>query len=312
VDFEGKGSDHNRFALRRLSEAYRHAGIAEQRFCPEPIAAAISYLHLNAVEQPRRVLSVDFGGGTLDLCLIRCEGSKLEVEAVHGIALGGDKIDQAMFRELIFPLLGKGEQWSRSIQGRDFETQFPFWIYEELLLNWQITYILNQNKYTTPLMEQMQAGGERARKFGRLYHLITQNSAFEVFQAVRQAKESLSSESAVMLDIPEIDVNLRVERAEFESMIADLLESFDAAVETVLRRARLGAADVDLVLRTGGSALIPAFASVLDRHFRGKVVEHDPFTSVAAGLAIADYFGIGQGHDSGAATAFQAFGTTQP
>jgi len=40
---------------------------------------------------------------------------------------------------------------------------------------------------------------------------------------------------------------------------------------------------------TGGSSLIPAVRRSLDAHFPGKVVEHDPFTSVAAGLAIAEY-----------------------
>jgi hypothetical chaperone protein len=48
-----------------------------------------------------------------------------------------------------------------------------------------------------------------------------------------------------------------------------------------------------LVLRTGGSSLIPAVKEILDNQFPGKVVEHDPFTSVAAGLAIADYFNYG-------------------
>jgi hypothetical chaperone protein len=44
-----------------------------------------------------------------------------------------------------------------------------------------------------------------------------------------------------------------------------------------------------LVLRTGGSSLIPAVKDILDNQFAAKVVEHDPFTSVARGLAIADY-----------------------
>ncbi len=56
-----------------------------------------------------------------------------------------------------------------------------------------------------------------------------------------------------------------------------------------LALAGVDAADVELVLRTGGSCLIPAVGRVLERLFAGRVVQHDPFTSVAAGLAIADY-----------------------
>jgi hypothetical chaperone protein len=48
---------------------------------------------------------------------------------------------------------------------------------------------------------------------------------------------------------------------------------------------------VDVVVRTGGSSLIPAVMRIIEDHFSGRVVEHDPFTSVAAGLAIANYHG---------------------
>ena len=48
------------------------------------------------------------------------------------------------------------------------------------------------------------------------------------------------------------------------------------------------------MIRTGGSSLIPAVKRILEARFPGKVIEHDPFTSVAAGLAIADYEGLGE------------------
>jgi hypothetical chaperone protein len=46
---------------------------------------------------------------------------------------------------------------------------------------------------------------------------------------------------------------------------------------------------IDLVVRTGGSSQIVAVRQLLERLFPGKVTEHDPFTSVAGGLAIANY-----------------------
>jgi len=48
---------------------------------------------------------------------------------------------------------------------------------------------------------------------------------------------------------------------------------------------------IDLVVRTGGSSQIVAVRQVLEGLFPDKVTEHDPFTSVAGGLAIADYHG---------------------
>ena len=52
-----------------------------------------------------------------------------------------------------------------------------------------------------------------------------------------------------------------------------------------------GAADIEVVIRTGGTSLIVAVRELLERRFPGKVVAHDPFTSVAGGLAIASYYG---------------------
>jgi hypothetical chaperone protein len=73
-------------------------------------------------------------------------------------------------------------------------------------------------------------------------------------------------------------------------MISDLLFEFEQGITEVLKRANCQSDEIDLVLRTGGSSLIPAVKEILDNQFRGKVVEHDPFTSVAAGLAIANYY----------------------
>ena len=48
-----------------------------------------------------------------------------------------------------------------------------------------------------------------------------------------------------------------------------------------------------MVIRTGGSSEIVAVRNLLDDLFPGKVVGHDPFTSVASGLAIASFHGYG-------------------
>ncbi|MFT4826164.1 MAG: putative chaperone protein [Halioglobus sp.] len=290
VNFEGAESGRNTIALERLGESYGYAGISEQSFCPEPTAATISFLHNNPQSSDDLVLTVDFGGGTLDFSVLRREGSTFQVQATHGVALGGDRIDQTIFRELIFPLLGRGERWSRIIDGSQVDTLFPFSEMEELLINWPISYMLNQNKYTSSVMQRMAESDPGAEKFRRLYDLIQQNYSYQVFEAIKEFKAQLSIEESALLDIPEIDIQVVVERWEFEMMISDLLSEFEQAITVVLKKANCRPDDIDLVLRTGGSSLIPAVKDILDNQFRGKVVEHDPFTSVAAGLAIADYY----------------------
>ena len=294
VNFEGNEIQRNNIAMDRLSEAYGHAGVEGQKFCPEPTAAAISYLYNHPGDGDQRILTVDFGGGTLDFCILKRSGSHFNVDATHGIALGGDRIDQTIFRELIFPLLGKGERWSRVVDGLKVDTLFPFGDFEDLLINWPVSYMLNQNKYTAPVMQRMMQTDPAAAKFRRLYDLIKQNYSYQVFEAIKLFKAQLSTQETAVLDIPELDIEIELERWEFEVMISDLLFELEQAISLILGSNNLCADDIDLVLRTGGSSLIPAVKDILENQFLGKVVEHDPFTSVAAGLAIADYYNYGQ------------------
>jgi len=215
------------------------------------------------------------------------------VVTTHGVGLGGDHIDQLLFRELLFPLLGKGERWRRAGEDREIETAFPFEDYEELLLNWAISYMLNQNRFTTPLMQRIEYGDEAAVKFRRLYDMIKNNYSYLVFQSLKDLKATLSSESTARLDIPELDIELITTRKQFEKIIAPILSKLQDAVTAILRKANLQSSEIELVIRTGGSSLIPAVKHLLEVQFPGKVIEHDPFTSVATGLAIAEYRGLG-------------------
>lgn len=124
--------------------------------------------------------------------------------------------------------------------------------------------------------------------------MIKQNYSYQVFEAIKLFKAQLSIQETAVLDIPELDIEIELERWEFEVMISDLLFELEQAISLILGKINLCADDIDLVLRTGGSSLIPAVKDILENQFSGKVVEHDPFTSVAAGLAIADYYDYGQ------------------
>ena len=295
VNFEGDQSKRNDVAIERLSESFRHAGITDQKFCPEPIAATLSYLFSQDTEFEGNILTIDFGGGTLDFAILKCSENKFEVAATHGIALGGDKIDQIIFKEVIFPLLGKGERWSRLVDGLVVDTLFPFSDFEELLINWPVSYILNQNKFTGPVMDRMSKGDPASAKFKRLYDVIKQNYSFQIFQSIKNLKCSLSFATEAYLDIPELDIYVLITREKFENMISPLLSELDCAIQKSLNKAGMSKNSIDIVIRTGGSSLIPAVNDKLLHYFSGKIVNHDPFTSVAAGLAISDYFGLNFG-----------------
>lgn len=289
VDFEGTDIARNEVALRRLTEACKHAGFRTIEFYPEPVAATISFLWQQRLLPAGTVLTVDFGGGTLDLSVIRYAGNDFQVLATAGADLGGDRIDQLMFRRLLFPLLGEGEAWSRQVNGRWVETLFPFSEYEEGILNWAITHTLNQNRYKTKLTELIARGGPTAAKFERLKDLINFNYSYQVFSAIKKAKAQLSVAQTALIDIPELNLAVPVTRAQFDTMLSDMMSRLGDLIREVLTRANLEPSAIDLVVRTGGSSQIVAVRRLLEDLFPGKVTEHDPFTSVAGGLAIADY-----------------------
>jgi hypothetical chaperone protein len=290
VVFEGKGGGRNALALGRLAEACEHAGFRGIEFYPEPVAATVSFLSQQRLPAGV-VLTVDFGGGTLDLSVIRYSSSDFEVLATAGASLGGDRIDQMIFKRLIFPLLGEGEWWSRNVNGRRVETLFPFNEYEEGILNWAITHNLNQNKYKTRLIELIAQGGPASVKFERLRDLINYNYSYVIFSAIKKAKAALSVTEETSIDIPELNVTIPFSRAQFDQMLSDMLTTLGDLIDQVLARASLSKADVDIVVRTGGSSQIIAVGRLLEDFFPGKATEHDPFTSVAGGLAIANYHG---------------------
>ncbi len=291
VTFEGRAGARNAIATARLNEAYEHAGLAIAEFYPEPVAATLSWLHGAQRRKAGTALTVDFGGGTLDLAVVRFDDAAFEVLATHGMALGGDRIDQLIFEHMLFPELGKGERWVREVDGRVIDTLFPFHEFESGLLNWPTTYLLNQNQWRYKVVDRIAAGDAAAAKFQRLLDLVTFNYSYNCFQAIRRAKVELSGSTDTRIDIPELNLTVPFSRAQLDAILAPVLARTRECVETVLARACRAAGEIDVVIRTGGTSEIVAVRGLLESLFPGKVEGHDPFTSVACGLAIASFHG---------------------
>jgi molecular chaperone DnaK (HSP70) len=234
---------------------------------------------------------VDFGGGTLDLAVVRFDGTRFDVLATHGMALGGDRIDQLIFEHMLFPELGKGERWVREVDGKHVDTLFPFHEFEPGLLNWPTTFLLNQNYTRAMVVDRIARGGAGAEKFQRLLDLISFNYSHNCFQAIRRAKVQLSSVTQTSIDIPELNLNVPFSRAQLDAILVPVLARTRECVDTVLARACAAQGEIDVVIRTGGTSEIVAVRWLLEELFPQRVEGHDPFTSVACGLAIANFHG---------------------
>ena len=82
-----------RQALRRAAEL---AGIAVKSFISEPTAAVCK--NFAQVRHWPTVVVFDWGGGTLDISVVRIEREHVHELATFGVPLGGDDIDQRLAR----------------------------------------------------------------------------------------------------------------------------------------------------------------------------------------------------------------------
>ena len=291
VVYEGAGDDANALAVGRMREACGYAGLKAYQLYPEPIAAVASFVARCPSAGDQVVLAFDFGGGTLDLSVVRRAGTGFTVLATHGDGVGGDEINRMLCRERVFPELGDGAHVHVPINAELKRVPFPFGDFAARLLSWTLAYELNQPALCEQMAQGMREKGEAGRRIGRLYRLVKENRAYQLFQAIEDAKLALSERSEASIEVEDLDLCIAVTRCEFETMLAPVLERVDACIESVLAASGVAAEDIEIVVRTGGSSRIPAVIRRLERRFPGRVVEHDPFTSIAAGLAIASYHG---------------------
>jgi hypothetical chaperone protein len=292
VHYEGGVARADDRAAERMREACGHAGLGASPLWLEPIAATLSYLHDQRDSQERIVLTYDFGGGTLDLSLLRARGQDFEILATNGLGLGGDEINRMVYRAKVFPELGEGVMQHIPVVSERKRVRFPFERFEARLLNWPMAFELNRPELRETIVQGMREGPDARRRLGRLLELITRNRAYAVVQAIESAKLELSSHLHARIREEDLDLDVPISREELERLLEPSLDRVDRRIESLLADARLPAASVDVVVRTGGSSSIPAVIRRLEHRFPGRVVEHDRFTSIAAGLAIASYRGL--------------------
>lgn len=88
-------SNAQRKATRAAAEL---AGLTVLKLITEPTAAAIHYVSDKA-RTNSNILAFDFGGGTLDVSLIKVKNNTFEVKAVYGdTLLGGRNLDEILFQ----------------------------------------------------------------------------------------------------------------------------------------------------------------------------------------------------------------------
>lgn len=274
--------EHDRLAQARLLQAALRAGYETVYFQYEPIAAAYSYeMSLN---RPQTALIFDFGGGTLDITVMRLGDPKQRaVLATGGIPIAGDLFDQKLVRAKLPKHFGEGSLYGPRHQAKET----PRWVYDGFS-SWQKMLEL-QTAENRQLLQEIAQTSRRRYQIEALLSLVSGNYGLRMFEVVEQAKRQLSEKrgAEIRLEGPGFHVLDFVTRTEFEQIIGLEIRTIETHLLETVQAAGLTPDAIDAVIRTGGSAQIPAFYEMLCRHFgAGKVHSVDTFSSVAAGLGI--------------------------
>jgi hypothetical chaperone protein len=284
VVFAGERPDED-LALKRLSQSYAAAGLAQAEFAYEPLGAA--YWHARNLRRDETVLVADFGGGTSDFALLHFSHGPdgLEAEALGhgGCGVAGDSFDFRLIDHVISPRLGKGATY------RSLEKVLPLPAYfHASFAQWhQISWLKTQK--TLGELRRFAEVSARGAELEALAELIELDLGFELYQMVGAVKAALSSAREAPLRFAHggVSIDSMVSRADFETWIAPDLARIEGALDETMAAAKYSADRVDAVFMTGGTSFIPSLRAVFERRFGAQKLHYDnPFQSVAAGLAL--------------------------
>ena len=261
---------------RDTAEAAKLAGIelAAGALLDEPIAAFVDYVFTHGqdtfagMDEPRRLVVFDFGGGTCDVAIFELRPPKADDSGGIGVAplavsryhrLGGSDIDRKIAVEILIPQLVKqNELQSRELDYRD------------------------KSERVIPAL----LGCAEALKVG-LCREIARLKGFGRYKQEREGlvqkkpgvyKCTLLNKRVLTLQSPTLSA------VEFDKVLEPFLEryllhpretdhfmtcSVFAPLQDALERAHLRPGDVDLCLPVGGGALIPQVTDAIKGYFHG-------------------------------------------
>ena len=278
-------------AARRLRTAAGLAGFKGVTFFYEPVAACVEYAIAGNTKE--RLMVVDIGGGTCDVCVMEFGGARGTVErlaesrilGVAGVPVAGDEIDREIMRQKLFPHFGSRSRYGPS------NLPAPQSLFNRLL-DWQTLYMLNTEE-TINWLIAMGAYSTQPEAIRALRYVIQRNYGYPLVRAVESAKKRLSfdDEATIAIHKDVVNIDERLERSEFARIIEHTLDMMMASIQEAESGAGVRPEQIDRVLTTGGTSLIPAIRRMLEQRFGpDKITQRDTFTSVAAGLAtVAPY-----------------------
>lgn len=259
-----------------LMEAAQEAGFKHVQFELEPVAAALYYEH--GLKQPENVLIFDFGGGTLDITIIRLGDRSRTVYASGGIDIAGSDFDRTIIQKRMLRHFGKGK----------IDHRLDIMELVNAVSDWMVLPELSLPKARLKLTQAI-LEGQAPVQLKALETLIFNDLAFSFYNTVEAVKISLSNQGADIITLQDrgIDIWELYTRNQFEKDILEYQERIEKVLFATIEDSGLDLAQIDAVVKTGGSSNIPAFSQMLTKVFGSeRVKSSNSFSSVTAGLGI--------------------------
>jgi hypothetical chaperone protein len=267
----------DRQAEETLRQAALQAGFSRVEFELEPVAAALYYE--KTLNRPQNALIFDFGGGTLDIAIMRLgDPTGRHVYASGGIGIAGSDFDRTIIQKRLLTYFGQGEVHHQP-ELLELIQAVPDWV----ALPEMSTPLTHQHLETA-----IQDGVAPAR-LSALKALIFDDLAFSFYNQVEAAKIALSERGTAVIELQNQDIDLweLYTRAQFEADINEQRVEIEKVLLETVAASGLEPNEIEAVVKTGGSSNIPVFTAMLSRIFGPeRVIASNTFSSVVAGLAI--------------------------
>jgi len=270
----------------------------------EPVAALLYLLNgqtasaILSMEEPRNVLVFDYGGGTLDLCLVKCS---FNLDSPSGLVAenlaisqyrrnGGNDVDHAIMAEVIWPQVEEQIGEPRADLPADLRRAV-----EDTLTSTLARKL--KEKLCTKIAKQMGQGGDDSRIRPELSETASTDGDFQDERLTKPIRGRFKITKA-QLDVV-MEPFLRVPSVGAEFSDEDYSHSLIPPIWDCLGKAGLTPEDLDVLVLNGGSCRNPYVVKLLkqlltdeDSLFsRTTIIETSNLdTSVACGAALACYW----------------------
>ena len=208
-------------------------------------------------------------------------GLSPEILSIGGLGIAGDRFDQRVIEHGLTPHFGRDVTWG------DKKLPMPRHIIDQISA-WEGLASLATVE-TRMYLHRLQTDCSAVARLYALESLIFNFYGFALFETVEATKRRLSeaTSSEIRFVGTDIDFWQPITRAQFEYFTQSEWRQIRTLVTQVVADAGLTPAQIDAVVRTGGSSSIPASLTLLaDLFGTEKLVTEDLFTGVTAGLAL--------------------------